>query len=131
MWIKVGDTRIQAGNFDQPCNFYTVVQTKDAAGGEVRTPRPDNLGDATPAFRAWANIQQKQGLLKIDELDAERLISDTLWIVSIRYAKSRMPLLVEGTLIQVALTGQVLEVRVVDPVNFERKKVELIARLII
>jgi hypothetical protein len=128
-WLKRGDDRIQAGYFDQPCNFYVVTQTKDTVGGEIRTPRPDNLGDAVPNFTAWANVQQVIG--KIDDLDAERIISETIWLVSVRYGKSRMPMLVEGTLCQIKLTGQVLEVRVVDHLNFNRKKVELTCRLIV
>lgn len=125
MAMKKGDPRVQAGQFDQPCLFYTVVQTSDAAGGEIRTPLAADIDGATPAYRAWANVSPYQGQ---ELLDAKKIIGEIWSVISIRYAKSRVP--AEGMLIKVKLSGEVFEIRGVLHLDTNRRKIELTCRLI-
>jgi head-tail adaptor len=125
MFLKKGDDRLQPGQFDTPIFVYDVTSTSDGAGGEIRTPRVEDLGSAAPTYSAIANVQWFQGQL---ELDAGKTIGVQMALISIMYSPSRQP--VQGTLVKIKSTGQCLEVTFVDSVNMARKKVELTCRLI-
>lgn len=120
MFIKRGDTRIDAGQFDAPVAFYTVPTTQGTAG-EVSY----SAADAVFSYNAWANVDPYQA----SELqDARKVIGEIWAVISIRYSRSRVP--VEGMFCKVKLTGDMYEVRGVAHVETGRKKVELTCRLV-
>lgn len=125
-FLKKGDERIQAGHFDQPTLFFTPKQTQDAAGGELRTPTIRSVQGASPDYFAWTNVQPYTAT--ITEVD-RRLAAETWSLISMRYARSRIPK--AGMLLQLKLTSEIYEIRGVDHVSFNRKKIELTCRLIV
>lgn len=128
MGLKRGDTRINAGTFDQPVNLYHITQTQDTAGGIVRLPQVAAgkiVGSPTPAFSTWASIQPYGGM---ELRDALRTVGEIWAVFSIRYAVSQ--LVAESDLIEQKTTGDVYEVRGVEHIDTGRKKVELTCRLV-
>jgi len=120
MFIKRGDTRINAGQFDQPVSFYTVPATQGTSGEVSFSP-----GDAVWAYDAWANFNPYQTM---ELQDALKEIGETWALVSIRYHRSRLPR--EGMFVKLKLTGDFYEIRGSAHVETGRKKVELTCRLV-
>lgn len=128
MGLKAGDTRINAGNFDQAVNIFAVVESQDTDGGAIRTPTVLNgvlQGSPAATWTAWSLKQDYQG----QELqDALTTIGETWATFSFRYHPSRI--YVEGMYVQHKRTSLVWEIRGVKEIDAGRKKVECTCRLI-
>ena len=116
--LRPGDVRTQGGgNLNQPVNFYTMVQTQDAAGGVVRTKQL--------AYDAMAGIGPYES---VELRDALRELGETWAVFHIRYHEGRVP--TEGMHVVILLTGEEFEVRGVKHLEFVRKVVECTCRMV-
>ena len=123
-FIKKGDDRVQPGDFDQPCEVYTVnIAARDSAGGVVNPA--DAAISKTFAYSLFANVSPFNSL---EIPDAQRIVGETWSTISIPFMASRIP--ARGSRIIVKATGEEYEVRGVEPVSMSRRKVELTCKLV-
>lgn len=123
-FLKTGDLRVQPGDFDQPCDFYTVDPELDSAGGVVNPA--DAAVSKTLAYRLNANVAP----FKSQELqDGQRIVGETWSTISIPYIPSRIPR--QGMRVVLRMTGAEMEIRGVDHISFSRQKVELTCKLVV
>jgi hypothetical protein len=114
-YFKKGDVRSNAGGFDKPADFYTVVQTQSSTGANERTK--------TFAWSGFVNVAPYQGM---ELRDALREIGETWSTISIQYMPSRLP--VEGMWLKLKWTGDWYEIRGVSGDASAYGKVELTCR---
>jgi hypothetical protein len=123
-FIKKGDERVQPGDFDQPCDFYTVDGTRDSAGGVINPA--DAAINKTFAYMLFANVAPFNAL----ELpDADRVIGETWSTISVPYFASVRPSV--GMRLVVKATSEEYEIRGVSPLSMSRRKTELTCKLVV
>lgn len=117
MALKKGDARLQPGLFNSPVTFYNMVETTGVGGQVIRTP--------VLAYTAFANVQPFSSL---EAREAERVIGEIWAIISIQYFRSRLP--IEGMTVVIKSSGETFEVRGVEQIDYDYRKVELTCRLV-
>lgn len=100
------------GPLNQAVTFFTMAETRGSSGGVTRTP--------TIAFKAYAAISP----FRSDEMLASgRELGATWATVTIRFHRSRLP--VQGMTMRHEITQQIWQVRGVQPVDWDRHRIEL------
>jgi head-tail adaptor len=122
-FIKKGDERVQPGDFDQPCDLYTVPQTKDSAGGVINPA--DAAVNKVFAYSVFANVSPFNSL---EIPDAQRIVGETWSTISIPFMATRIPK--QGMRLIVKATAEEYEIRGVSNISMSRRKVELTCKLI-
>ncbi len=117
-YAKTGDPRINAGHYDQPASFFTMVQTQSSTGAVDRTK--------TFAYTANVNVAPYEG---IELQDSLRVVGETWYTLAMQYMPSRLP--TEGMRVVIKRTQEELEVRGVKEIGFARAKVELTCRKLV
>ncbi len=118
--MRRGDSFKGGGELRQAVEFYSV----DDENGSSPTGSPTR--EKVLAYKASASIAPFQGLAS---RDAQVIVVGETWsTVFIRYHQGRVP--VEGMYMKVVRTDEFHEVKGVQPIDYDNRRVELTCRLI-